>query len=137
MPRRPAFERRACNLQEFKYFLHESRGHNLALTVVCVPCSLDSGSGWKDAGIDRRCHGHLSLSHTHTLVDVPGRAVRVAVALVVAQNERPVRLGSGMGSCTDRNSSQFRNNYFTERCSGSEAGSYLRLIDFCITQLQA
>ena len=31
--------------------------------------------------------------------------------------------------------SQFENNYFTEMCSGSEAGSYLRLIDFCITQL--
>ena len=28
-----------------------------------------------------------------------------------------------------------QNNYFTEMCSGSEAGSYLRLIDFCITQL--
>ena len=32
-------------------------------------------------------------------------------------------------------SSQFENIYFTERCSGSESGSYLRLIDFCITQL--
>jgi len=32
-------------------------------------------------------------------------------------------------------SSQFKNNYFTEMCSGSEAGSYLRLIDFGITQL--
>ena len=32
-------------------------------------------------------------------------------------------------------SSQFENNYFTEMCSGSEAGSYLRLIDFCITPL--
>jgi len=30
--------------------------------------------------------------------------------------------------------SRFKNNYFTEKCSGSEAGSYLRLIDFCITQ---
>ena len=30
---------------------------------------------------------------------------------------------------------QFKNNYFTEMCSGSEAGAYLRLIDFCITQL--
>ena len=30
---------------------------------------------------------------------------------------------------------QFKNNYFTEMCSGSEAGSYLRLIDFCIAQL--
>ena len=27
--------------------------------------------------------------------------------------------------------------HFTEMCSGSEAGSYLRLIDLCITQLQA
>jgi len=26
--------------------------------------------------------------------------------------------------------SQFESNYFTEMCSGSEAGSYLRLIDF-------
>jgi len=25
---------------------------------------------------------------------------------------------------------QFENDYFTEMCSGSEAGSYLRLIDF-------
>ena len=25
---------------------------------------------------------------------------------------------------------QFENNYFTEMCSGSEAGSYVRLIDF-------
>jgi len=29
------------------------------------------------------------------------------------------------------------NNHFTEICSGSEAGSYLRLIDSCITQLKA
>jgi len=28
-----------------------------------------------------------------------------------------------------------KNNHFTERCSGSEAGSYLRRIDLCITQL--
>jgi len=28
-----------------------------------------------------------------------------------------------------------KNNYFAEMCSGSEEGSYLRLIDFCITQL--
>ena len=28
-------------------------------------------------------------------------------------------------------------NHFTELCSGSEAGSYLRIIDSCITQLKA
>ena len=27
-----------------------------------------------------------------------------------------------------------KNNYLTAMCSGSEAGSYLRLIDLCITQ---
>jgi len=31
--------------------------------------------------------------------------------------------------------SPHENNHFTETCSGSEAGSYLRLIDLCITQL--
>jgi len=31
--------------------------------------------------------------------------------------------------------SQFKNNYFAEIRSGSEEGSCLRLIDFCITQL--
>ena len=30
---------------------------------------------------------------------------------------------------------QFKSNYFTEMCSGSEAGSCLRLTDVCITQL--
>jgi len=33
--------------------------------------------------------------------------------------------------------SQFKNNHFTEMCSGSEVGSYLRLIDSCITQVKA
>jgi len=31
----------------------------------------------------------------------------------------------------------FKNNHFTEMCCGTEAGSYLRLIDSCITQLKA
>ena len=31
--------------------------------------------------------------------------------------------------------SQFKNNHYTEMRSGSEEGSYLRLIDGCITQL--
>jgi len=30
-----------------------------------------------------------------------------------------------------------KNTHSTEMCSGSEAGSYLRLIDSCITQLKA
>jgi len=31
----------------------------------------------------------------------------------------------------------FENNHFTEMCCGTEAGSYLRLIDSCITHLKA
>ena len=31
----------------------------------------------------------------------------------------------------------YESNHFTEMCSGSEAGLYLRLIDSCITQLKA
>ena len=31
---------------------------------------------------------------------------------------------------TGRNSSQFKSSYCVEMCSGSEEGSYLRLIDF-------
>ena len=33
--------------------------------------------------------------------------------------------------------SSLKNNHFTEMCCGTEAGSYLRLIDSCITQLKA
>ena len=32
---------------------------------------------------------------------------------------------------------QLKNNYFTEMCNSSEADSYLRPIDSCITQLEA
>ena len=40
--------------------------------------------------------------------------------------------GSKTSNARSRYSSPdpFENNYFTEMCSGSEAGSYLRLIDF-------
>ena len=34
-------------------------------------------------------------------------------------------------------SRRFKINYFIEMCSGSEEGSYLRRIDFCITQLSS
>ena len=33
--------------------------------------------------------------------------------------------------------SKFKDNYFTELCSSSEEGSYLRRIDSCINQLKA
>ena len=45
------------------------------------------------------------------------------------------RVVRGEGEHQPCTSSQYKNEYFTEVCSGSEEGSYLRLIDFCITQL--
>ena len=38
--------------------------------------------------------------------------------------------GLAWSACRDAAPTEFENNYFTEMCSGSEAGSYLRLIDF-------
>jgi len=42
-----------------------------------------------------------------------------------------------VGAAVDCTKGQFKNSHFTEMCSGSEAGSYLRLVDSCITQLKA
>ena len=39
------------------------------------------------------------------------------------------------GAPFQRSSSQFKNHHFAAMCSGSEEGSYLRLIDLCIIQL--
>ena len=40
-------------------------------------------------------------------------------------------------SISGRGHAEFKNNCSTEMCSGSEKGSYLRLIDFCTTELSA
>jgi len=44
------------------------------------------------------------------------------VTLEPCQRTRSVQAGA-----------RFKNNCFTEMCGGSKEGSYLRLIDFCIT----
>jgi len=44
--------------------------------------------------------------------------------------------GDGMQKLDYWVSSEFENNYFTEMCSGSEAGSYLRLIYFVFHSTQ-
>ena len=45
--------------------------------------------------------------------------------------------GRNKKSCTERYSSRFKNNCFAVLRSSSKEGSYLRLVDLCITQLQA
>ena len=41
-------------------------------------------------------------------------------------------LGTPTGKCATA-ADGFKNNYFTELCSGSEEALYFRLMDFCIT----
>jgi len=45
------------------------------------------------------------------------------------------RLHTEANTVMRHNAGGSHNNYFIEMCSGSEEGSYLRLIDLCITQL--
>ena len=53
------------------------------------------------------------------------------LTLVVRQRVTNFSVESG----SDGHRKRFKNSYFAELCSGSAEGSYLRLIDFCITQL--
>ena len=43
----------------------------------------------------------------------------------------------GIGNYIERYSSQFKNNCIAETWSASEEGSYLRPVDWCITELWA
>ena len=54
---------------------------------------------------------------------IPG-SVQVNLKSIFDQFRLSVRVGS-----------RSKDNYLAEMCSGSEEGSYLRLMDFCITQL--
>ena len=57
------------------------------------------------------------------------RAAKSALCLSTPPAWATLQINENIDRCRPRR------NYFTEICSGSEAGSYLRLIDFCITQL--
>ena len=75
-------------------------------------------AGWLNGGgvprEQKLLKGHLSRVMYHPVYSYTKRK---------RQHER---FRSGRGDTR----SQFENNYLTEMCSGSEAGSYLRLIDF-------
>jgi len=55
----------------------------------------------------------------------------------ISAEEVSVRFPLALRAVSVRHSSQFKNYHSTEMCSGSEAGSYLRRVDYCITQLKA
>ena len=63
---------------------------------------------------------YFQSQNRHTSDLEAGRRLPHLVVAPLGQRAPPITMGLG---------SQFKNNYFTEMCSGSEAGSYLRLID--------
>ena len=65
--------------------------------------------------------------------------IRDSKSAVGWQASKPVR-GWGVGAHPGFGPTygpHFKINHFTEMCCGDEAGSYLRLMDSCITQLKA
>jgi len=82
---------------------------------ACLNCTILRGGRWEP----RLCKVTANFSEV-----VGGRLAFLAFDHVVLLPHAmlPIRL-------------RFKNNYFTEMCSSSEEGSYLRRIDICITQL--
>ena len=72
------------------------------------------GGGCEDRILDGPASGGKSSKGRNYLDCIWGKGVRRAPELLTM----------------DARISQFENAYFTETCSGSEAGSYFRLIDF-------
>jgi len=54
----------------------------------------------------------------------------ISPSILVYEGGKRTDLRSPLCGPTPNGGRQFETNYFTEMCSGSEAGSYLRLIDF-------
>ena len=77
----------------------------------------------------------LSLSHTQDLErGQRGREVRDGDR-DSRRAQRPRIVRQALREPVSRYSFRFKNNCFAEMRSGSGEGSYLRLVDFCITQL--
>ena len=93
------------------------------------------GTGWGRTGKAVACVKHravMPLSLSHTLTHSPTHPLTLThshTLMLLLEHGRH-------GPCQVLPSAE-QNNYFTEMCYGTEAGSYLRLIDSCITQLKA
>ena len=109
---------------------HSRQAPNRAASPsLAVPCWLCWGG---EACLLIRKHDHFTPTREikrHVRALAPSRAAS-AVPPPAAQRP-PFHVGSV------QHSSQFKKNHSTEMCSGSEAGSYLRLIYSCITRLKA
>jgi len=91
------------------------------------------GDHWQLSGAGR-CHWQLSGVGLH---QAPPTSAQSSESDLRRSTTSLPSIESTCPENTDRYSPQFKNSYFTEMCRGSEAGSYLRLIDFCTTQLYA
>ena len=82
------------------------------------------------AGLRKHIEQHLDEVREAGVINEAVNQVaspRLPFRAMVCHRSTPLRTKDG--------SAQFKHNYFAEMCSGSEEGSYLRLIDLCITQL--
>ena len=119
-------------------------GNVIALEGLHVP------GKYRDKSMQHTCSRHAAWDpHTcrpwsciRNLRHVPLSPSLAACLQLTPESTRESRRGSGGGAVDARNrdahlvpGSQFKNNYFAEMCGGSEEGSYLRRIDFCITQV--
>jgi len=97
---------------------------------ICRRLTQDLPSTWRYGEMKE----HLRL------MDLVGAAPDVHLTALLL---RPLDLfpvyGSGFAlrEIPQRHTRSYKNKHFTEMCCGTEAGSYLRLIDSCITQLEA
>ena len=116
-------ERRGNTLHGLRDFRTENgsrQGQKLALTVLCVPHSLD-GVECREASHPRDPgHGHLHECGKNK-TDKATHKTAKATNTTVKASHRP-------RDPRHQHLHVAQNNYFTEMCSGSEAGSYLKLI---------
>ena len=81
------------------------------------------------------CSGSEAGSYVRLIDFEAGSYVRLIDFVITGPCPLPTVSSIFACTCTRGYTSQCKSNCFTEMCSGSEAGSYLRLIDVCISQL--
>ena len=108
--------------------LPESQGQNLALTVLWVPYSLDSGGvkGLDDEGLLLWGLGARDVGHRQC--PIPGSVSAYRSPANMAHIRQILALAFRQIS-----SKRFKLSPSRSEAVGREEGSYLRLIDFCIS----
>jgi len=98
-----------------------------------VSCNVGSG-GEEACGVDPRVHLEQELVK---LEDEVGGGLAVVEAAKKLSADARAEKCSALSERLTRIQVLALDNHFTKTCCGTEAGSCLRLIDSCITQLKA